>query len=124
MSKERKQYSPEYKFRMAVEAAKNGTTVSQLASESGVHPTQISEWKATLMTEGASLFERRPAAKGQPTTRTESELYVALSSAQMAVSLSDPSYFRQFVVLTLGSSTGLGHQSGADQRRGRLSYLP
>ena len=62
MSKERKQYSPEYKFRMAVEAAKNGTTVSQLASESGVHPTQISEWKAMLMTEGASLFERRPAA--------------------------------------------------------------
>ena len=29
---------------------------------------------------------------------------VALSSAQMTVSLSDPSYFRQFVVLTLGSS--------------------
>ena len=34
---------------------------------------------------------------------------VALSSAQMAVSLSDPSYFRQFVVLTLGSSTDIYH---------------
>jgi len=34
---------------------------------------------------------------------------VALSSAQMAVSLSDPSYFRQFVVLTLGSSTEAPH---------------
>lgn len=29
---------------------------------------------------------------------------VALSSTQMAISLPDPSYFRQFVVLTLGSS--------------------
>ncbi len=34
---------------------------------------------------------------------------VALSSAQMAVSLSDPSYFRQFVVFTLGSSTEAPH---------------
>ena len=60
MSKERKQYSPEFKFRIALEAAKNVKTVSQLASESGVHPTQINEWKRTLMSEGGSLFERRP----------------------------------------------------------------
>ena len=83
MSRERKQYSPEYKFRMALEAAKNGTTVSQLASESGVHPTQISEWKATLMTEGASLFDRRPTAKGQPATKSENELYEQIGRLKM-----------------------------------------
>jgi transposase-like protein len=83
MSKERRQYSPEYKFRLALEAAKNGTTVSQLASESGVHPTQISEWKATLMTEGASLFERRPVGKGQATMKTESELYEQIGRLKM-----------------------------------------
>ena len=83
MSRERRQYRPEYKFRMALEAAKNGTTVSQLASESGVHPTQISEWKGTLMTEGASLFERRPATKGEPATKTESELYEQIGRLKM-----------------------------------------
>jgi transposase len=83
MSRERKQYSPEYKFRMALEAAKNGTTVSQVASERGVHPTQISEWKGTLMTEGASLIERRPATKGQPATKTESELYEQIGRLKM-----------------------------------------
>jgi transposase-like protein len=75
MSKERKQYNAEYKFRIALEAAKNGKTVSQLASESGVHPTQINEWKGTLMREGASLFERRPAQREQAAAETETELY-------------------------------------------------
>ena len=37
----------------------------------------------TLMTEGARLFERRPAAKGQPTTRTESELYEQIGRLKM-----------------------------------------
>lgn len=85
MSKERRQYSAEYKFRIAMEAAKNGKTVSQLASESGVHPTQISEWKATLMTEGASLFERRSAVKGQGASKSESELYEQIGRLKMEV---------------------------------------
>lgn len=75
MSKERKQYSPEFKFRIALEAAKNQATVSQLASESGVHPSQISDWKGTLMTEGASLFDRRPGSRDQAAVKMESELY-------------------------------------------------
>ena len=56
---------------------------SGLASESGVHPTQISEWKATLMTEGASLFERRPVGKGQATMKTVSELYEQIGRLKM-----------------------------------------
>ena len=75
MSKERKQYSPEFKFRIALEAAKNQATVSQLASESGVHPSQISDWKGTLMTEGSSLFDRRPVGRDQAVVKMESELY-------------------------------------------------
>jgi transposase-like protein len=83
MSKEGKQYSPEFKFRIALEAAKDGKTVSQLASESGVHPTQISDWKATLMKEGGSLFDRRPAAKEQAVVKMESELYEQIGRLKM-----------------------------------------
>ena len=83
MSKERKQYSPEFKFRIALEAAKNGKTVSQLASESGVHPTQINEWKGTLMSEGVSLFERRPAQQEQATAKMETELYEQIGRLKM-----------------------------------------
>lgn len=83
MSKERKQYSAEFMFRIALEAAKNGKTVSQLARESGVHPTQIGEWKGILMTEGASLFERQRAAKEQATVKNESELYEQIGRLKM-----------------------------------------
>ena len=75
MSKERKQYSPEFKFRIALEAAKNQATASQLASESGVWPSQISDWAGTLITEGASLFDRWPVGRDQAVVKMESELY-------------------------------------------------
>src|SRR5690606_5874595 len=48
---------------------------------------------------------------------------VALSSAQTAVSLSDPPYFRQFVVLTLGSSitNALSHRATTREIRYHIS---
>lgn len=48
MSKKRRQHSAEYKFRVALEAAKGTKTVSELASETGVHPNLIRQWKGQL----------------------------------------------------------------------------
>ena len=83
MGKERKQYQAEFKFRVALEAAKNGKTVSQLASEYGVHPTQINEWKGQLMREGAAVFERRPAQQQQAAAKLETELYEQIGRLKM-----------------------------------------
>ena len=41
MSTQRKQYSAEFKARVALEALKGLKTVNELASTYGVHPTQI-----------------------------------------------------------------------------------
>ena len=56
--KKRKQHSAEYKFKVALEAAKENKTLSQIASEQAVHPNQISQWKRQLLEEGAKLFKR------------------------------------------------------------------
>ena len=45
MSVQRKQYSAELKTRVALEAIKGYKTVNEIASEYGVHPTQIANWK-------------------------------------------------------------------------------
>jgi len=45
MAKKRRRYSAEFKFRLALEAAKGLNTVNQLAGEYEVHPNQISRWK-------------------------------------------------------------------------------
>jgi putative transposase len=58
MTKKRRQYSPEFKFKVALEAAKGRKTISELAGELQVHPTQISDWKRLLLEEGASVFRR------------------------------------------------------------------
>tara|TARA_R100000365_G_scaffold107_1_gene365 strand:+ start:167 stop:349 length:183 start_codon:yes stop_codon:yes gene_type:complete len=52
MSK-RKQPSPEFKVKVALEALKGEETVSELASRFGIYPTMIHQWKQDLL-EGAS----------------------------------------------------------------------
>lgn len=57
MSK-RKQHSPEFKAKLALEALKGEQTVSELASRFGIHPTMIHAWKKALLEGASGVFER------------------------------------------------------------------
>ena len=57
MSK-RKQHHPEFKAKVALEALKGEQTVSELASQFGVHPTMIHQWKRALLEGASGVFER------------------------------------------------------------------
>jgi transposase-like protein len=48
MSK-RKNHSPEFKAKVALEALKGERTVAELANQFGVHPTMIHSWKRALL---------------------------------------------------------------------------
>ena len=63
MSTQRKQYSAEFKARVALEALKGLKTVNELASTYGVHPTQIAHWKHRLQKEMPELFSARRAKR-------------------------------------------------------------
>lgn len=58
MAKGRKRHSAEFKARIALEAAKDIKTLNELASQYGVHPGQISQWKKHLLDSMASLFAK------------------------------------------------------------------
>ncbi len=73
MSVKRGRHSPEFKFRVALEAAKEQKTISQLSSEFGLHPTQISDWKKQLLEKGKTVFQSNGKHKLQIVQ--ESELY-------------------------------------------------
>ena len=61
MSK-RKQHSPDFKAKVALEALTGEQTVAELASRFGVHPTMIHTWKKALL-EGASGVVERSGKK-------------------------------------------------------------
>lgn len=83
MSKKRKNYSAKYKFQVALEAVKGQKTVSQLASEHGIHPNQIRDWKRKLMEEGAGVFVRDHGRREQEQATQEAELYEQIGRLKM-----------------------------------------
>ncbi len=81
MPVKRRRHSPEFKFRVALEAAKEQKTISQLASEFGLHPTQISDWKKRLLKGGKTVFQSNGKHELQATQ--ESELYEQIGRLKM-----------------------------------------
>lgn len=59
MSKQRRQYTEEFKAMVALEAISGKATLQELAVKHGVAPGQISEWKQMLQQGSAQLFERK-----------------------------------------------------------------
>ena len=53
----RRRHSSEFKARVALEALKGQKTLNELASEFGVHPVQITQWKRQLLDASAGVFE-------------------------------------------------------------------
>ena len=84
MSK-RKQHSPEFKAKVALEALKGEETVAELAGRFGVHPTMIHQWKRQLLDGASDVFERgrkgREAAVDDETVR---ELHAKIGELAVA----------------------------------------
>ena len=56
MTKKRKKYSSQFKFKVALEAVKGVETINTIASKHSVHPNQVSAWKKRLLEEGETVF--------------------------------------------------------------------
>jgi transposase-like protein len=85
MPKKRTRYSAQFKFQLALEAAKGLKTINELASEHGVHPTQINEWKHQLLDAGDTLCNRHGARQHREQREQEVELYEHIGRLKMAL---------------------------------------
>jgi transposase len=56
MTTTRKQYSPQFKARVALEAIRGEKTFSQLGSQFKVHPMQIAKWRKAAIDQLPDLF--------------------------------------------------------------------
>lgn len=79
----RKQHTAQFKFKVALEAAKGEQTRNQIASQHSVHPGQVTEWKQKLLSEGKELFSRKSGREVAEQATREAELYEQIGRLKM-----------------------------------------
>ena len=79
----RKTYDAAFKARVAFEAAKGEKTIAQIASEYGVHPNQIRQWRKHLMEQLPELFSSRRPQQAKAQEELEAELYQQIGQLKM-----------------------------------------
>ena len=75
MMTQRRRHSADFKARMAVEALKGQRTANEIASEYGVHPTQLSEWKKQAVDGLATVFATQRTKRLQDSETVMARLY-------------------------------------------------
>jgi transposase len=73
MKNTRAKHSPSFKAKVALAAVREQETVPQLSKRYGIHANQIYKWKAQLLEQAGSVFERGGAAPADADSR-EAEL--------------------------------------------------
>ena len=73
--KKRKNHSPDFKAKVALEAIREEMTLAELSKKYGVHPMQIATWKRAAIENMATAFTRRGAAPEQVSTTDVDKLH-------------------------------------------------
>ena len=81
----RKRYTKEFKARVALDAVKGQKTVNELASEYGVHATQINTWKKQLVEALPEVFNGKQARQEEAYEAEKDRLYQQIGKLQVEV---------------------------------------
>ncbi len=85
MARRRRKFSSALKARLAIEAVKGHRSVSELAGEHQVHPSQITQWKKQLLDSAAALFSDKRQMQQKDQEELLAKLYQQIG--QMKVEL-------------------------------------
>ena len=71
----RKRYDNQFKAQVALEAIKNQRTISEIASDYGVHPNQVSKWKREALEGLPDIFSNKQKKQQRDNRALQDELY-------------------------------------------------
>jgi transposase-like protein len=80
---QRQQYSADFKAKVALDALKGLKTINELASEYGVHPTQINQWKKQAQEDLPTLFSTGRSRKEKSQDDLTASLYQQIGQLTM-----------------------------------------
>ncbi len=83
MSKKRRSFSSDKKFKIVLEAIKGQRQVSEIATEFDVHPNQITNWKKQFLENGASVFSKKSDTRLTDYEEKESVLFKKIGEQQV-----------------------------------------
>jgi len=78
MRKPRRNHSPAFKAKVALEAVKGEKTIAELAQRFEVHPNQITAWKKGLLRRAGDVFGGTAADDGAKERETIHELHAKI----------------------------------------------
>jgi len=81
----RKKHSNELKARIALDAIRGQKTMSELASEYGVHANQIGRWKKQLLEAAPDIFTRGKNKEAEKNEVERDHLYKKVGQLQIEV---------------------------------------
>jgi transposase-like protein len=85
--KKRKQYSPAFKAKVALEAIKEEKTIAEIASRYEIHTVLVNKWRREAEENMASLFEegRKKASISDDTDHVTAPLYKQIGQLTVEV---------------------------------------
>jgi putative transposase len=73
--RQRKTFTTEFKVKIALEAIKGQRTVNEIASQYGVHPNQVTQWKRQAIESLPEVFSTRRERAAEDEEALKAQLY-------------------------------------------------
>jgi transposase len=85
MVKNRRRHNAEFKTKVVVQMLEGNKTVSEISSENGVHPTQLTKWRRTFLERASEIFSNSDKSSRKETDwkSREDELYKKIGQLQV-----------------------------------------
>ncbi len=85
MTDHRKRYDGSFKAKVVLESLKNEKTIAELASEFGIHPNQITQWRKEAIEELPGIFSSKQAKKDKAYEEEREELLKQIGQLKVEV---------------------------------------
>ena len=85
MKRHRRQFSTDWKAKIALEAIKGQRTIQEIASHYEIHPNLVTHWKRQLLERAAEIFSSGKTQEAKADEELKAELYQQIGKLQVEV---------------------------------------